>query len=102
MHDGSKAPKFRWKLLPLHAAIVLGAPTEIIQDIIQAYPSASKKADERGSLPVHLAASRLDVDPEGEKVVLQLFGAYPDSIEMHRAGQAGQGTEGDRGAAQGR
>mmetsp|Transcript_24562 Transcript_24562/g.52926 ORF Transcript_24562/g.52926 Transcript_24562/m.52926 type:complete len:1345 (-) Transcript_24562:161-4195(-) len=82
VHDGTEAPKFRWKLLPLHAAIVLGAPTEIIQDIIRANPSAAKKTDERGSLPVHLAASRLDVDPEGEKVVLQLFGAYPDSIEL--------------------
>ena len=82
VHDESKAPPaFRWKLLPLHAAIVLGAPTEIIQDLIRAYPAAAKKTDERGSLPVHLAASRLDVDPEGEKVVLQLFGAYPDSIE---------------------
>jgi len=82
VHDGNEQPKFRWKLLPLHAAIVLGAPTEIIQDIVRAYPNAAKKTDERGSLPVHLAASRLDVDPEGEKVVLQLFGAYPDSIEM--------------------
>eukprot|EP00581_Thalassiosira_minuscula_P001793 CAMPEP_0183744824 /NCGR_PEP_ID=MMETSP0737-20130205/65927_1 /TAXON_ID=385413 /ORGANISM="Thalassiosira miniscula, Strain CCMP1093" /LENGTH=1321 /DNA_ID=CAMNT_0025980477 /DNA_START=126 /DNA_END=4091 /DNA_ORIENTATION=+ len=82
VHDGNEMPKYRWKLLPLHAAIVLGAPTEIIQDIVRAYPNAAKRTDERGSLPVHLAASRLDVDPEGEKVVLQLFGAYPDSIEM--------------------
>ena len=82
VHDGRETPKFRWKLLPLHAAIVLGAPTEIIQDVIRAHPKAAKKMDERGSLPVHLAASRLDVDPEGEKVVLQLFGAYPDSIEV--------------------
>ncbi|KAL7539647.1 hypothetical protein ACHAXR_009469, partial [Thalassiosira sp. AJA248-18] len=82
VHDGNEMPKFRWKLLPLHAAIVLGAPTEIIQEIIRAYPHAATKTDERGSLPVHLAASRLDVDPEGEKVVLQLFGAYPDSIEL--------------------
>ena len=81
-HNETEPPKFRWKLLPLHAAIVLGAPTEIIQDMIRAYPRAARKTDERGSLPVHLAASRLDVDPEGEKVVLQLFGAYPDSIEV--------------------
>ena len=74
--------------LPLHAAIVLGAPTEIIQDIIRAYPNAAKKTDERGSLPVHLATSRLDVDPEGDKVVLQLFGAYPESMErMDRKGR---------------
>ena len=74
--------RFRWRLLPLHAAIILGAPSEIIQEIIRAYPDGAKKSDERGSLPVHLAASRLDVDPEGEKVVLQLFGAHPDSIDI--------------------
>ena len=63
---------------------MLGAHTTIIQDMIQAYPSAAKKMDERdrGLLPVHLAASLLDVNPEGENVVLQLFGAYPDSIEL--------------------
>ena len=57
---------------PLHAAIVLSAPTKIIQDIIQAYPNAVKKTDERdrGSLPVHLAAFLLDGNPKGEKVVL--------------------------------
>ena len=82
VHDGSETVRFRWRLLPLHAAIVLGAPSEIIQEIIRAYPDAAKKSDERGSLPVHLAASRLDVDPEGEKVVLQLFGAHPDSIDI--------------------
>ena len=69
---------------------MLGAPTKIIQDVIQAYPNAAKKTDERdrGSLPVHLAASLLDVNPKGEKVVLQLFGAYPDSIDLkHRKGR---------------
>ncbi|KAL7462452.1 hypothetical protein ACHAXS_002837, partial [Conticribra weissflogii] len=82
VHDGNNnANKLRWKLLPLHASIVLGAPPEIIFELIKAYPQAATKVDERGSLPVHLAASRLDVDPEGEKVMLQLFGAYPDSIE---------------------
>ena len=79
---GGDSNKLRWKLLPLHASIVLGAPPEIIMEIIKAYPNAARKPDERGSLPVHLAASRLDVDPEGEKVVLQLFGAFPDSIEI--------------------
>jgi len=80
--DAVVTPQYRWRLLPLHAAIVLGAPTEIIQAIISSYPNAARETDERGSLPVHLAASRLDVDPEGEKVVLQLFGVYPDSIDV--------------------
>jgi DNA-directed RNA polymerase subunit RPC12/RpoP len=81
VHDGNTENKLRWKLLPLHASIVLGAPVDIIVEIIRVYPAAARKPDERGSLPVHLAASRLDVDPDGEKVVLHLFGAYPDSIQ---------------------
>jgi hypothetical protein len=82
VHDGNGTPKMRWKLLPLHAAIVLGAPSEVTEAILKAYPNAAKKRDERGSLPVHLAASRLDVDSEGEKIVLQLFGTFPDSIDF--------------------
>jgi flavodoxin len=82
VHNESETVKYRWRLLPLHAAIVLGAPSEFIQDIIRVYPNAAKHTDERGSLPVHLAASRLDVDPDGEKIVLQLFGVYPDSIDV--------------------
>ncbi|KAL3765197.1 hypothetical protein ACHAWU_010388 [Discostella pseudostelligera] len=82
VHDGNDATKLRWKLLPLHAAIVLGAPSEVTEAILKAYPNAAKKRDERGSLPVHLAASRLDVDSEGEKIVLQLFGTFPDSIDF--------------------
>jgi len=74
--------KYRWRLLPLHASIVLGAPQEMTTKILLTYPEAARKVDERGSLPVHLAASRLDVDDEGEKVVLQLFGAYTDSIDI--------------------
>ncbi|KAK1745585.1 hypothetical protein QTG54_003509 [Skeletonema marinoi] len=74
--------KYRWRLLPLHASIVLGAPQEVTTKILLTYPEAARKVDERGSLPVHLAASRLDVDDEGEKVVLQLFGAYTDSIDI--------------------
>lgn len=74
--------KYRWRLLPLHASIVLGAPQEVTTKILHTYPDAARKVDERGSLPVHLAASRLDVDQEGEKVVLQLFGAYAESIDI--------------------
>ncbi|KAL7446611.1 hypothetical protein ACHAXM_011633 [Skeletonema potamos] len=77
-----KPAKYRWRLLPLHASIVLGAPQEVTTKILHTYPEAARKVDEQGSLPVHLAASRLDVDKEGEKVVLQLFAVYTDSIDI--------------------
>ena len=33
-----------------------------------------------GSLPVHLAASRIDSNPDGERIVNHLIRAFPDSI----------------------
>ena len=78
----SEPSNYRWRLLPLHASIVLGAPEDLTTKILHAYPDAARKVDERGSLPVHLAASRLDADEDGEKIVLQLFGAYSDSIDI--------------------
>ncbi len=59
----TKPAKYRWKLLPLHASIVLGAPLEVTIKILNTYPDAARKMDERGSLPVHLAASRLPFQP---------------------------------------
>eukprot|EP00579_Thalassiosira_antarctica_P008506 CAMPEP_0201902080 /NCGR_PEP_ID=MMETSP0902-20130614/54770_1 /ASSEMBLY_ACC=CAM_ASM_000551 /TAXON_ID=420261 /ORGANISM="Thalassiosira antarctica, Strain CCMP982" /LENGTH=209 /DNA_ID=CAMNT_0048436069 /DNA_START=1424 /DNA_END=2056 /DNA_ORIENTATION=+ len=55
-----------------HDAYAACAPTKIIQNIIRAYPNSAKNMEERGSLPIHLV----------EKVKLQLFGAYPNSIEL--------------------
>ena len=74
--------KYRWRLLPLHASIVLGAPSDLTIKILNLYPAAARQVDDRESLPVHLAASRLDVDEEGEKIVLRLFGVYADSIDI--------------------
>ena len=68
-----------WKLMPLHASIVLGAPSYLILEILNAYPLAARKRDMNGSIPIHLAASRMD-HPEGEKIMNHLVRAFPDSI----------------------
>lgn len=78
----NQVKKYRWRLLPLHASIVLGAPSDLTIKILNLYPAAAREVDDRESLPVHLAASRLDVDEEGEKIVLRLFGVYADSIDI--------------------
>ena len=71
----------RLGLLPLHAAIVLGAPRSLVAALVDAHPGAATEKDARGSLPVHLAAARLDADEDGDGTVLRLFGAYPASVE---------------------
>jgi len=73
-----------WKVLPLHASVILGAPSYLILEILNAYPLAARKRDMNGSLPVHLACSRIDIHPngEGEKIVNHLIRAFPDCIDI--------------------
>ena len=73
-----------WKVLPLHASVILGAPSYLILEILNAYPLAARKRDMNGSLPIHLACSRIDTHPngEGEKIVNHLIRAFPDCIDI--------------------
>jgi len=73
-----------WKVLPLHASIILGAPSYLVLESLNAYPLAARKRDMNGSLPVHLACSRIDIHPngEGEKIVNHLIRAFPDCIDI--------------------
>lgn len=68
-----------WQLLPLHAAIALGAPAYLILELLQAYPGGAKKWDSKRSLPIHLAASRVDKDDESERILYHLLKAFPES-----------------------
>jgi len=46
--------KLRWRLLPLHAAIIFKAPEGTIQALLLSYPRAAKHKDDQGMLPIHL------------------------------------------------
>jgi len=48
----------RWRRLPLHAAIVNGAPNNVIRSLLTAYPESVKHRDDQGMLPLKLAQSR--------------------------------------------
>jgi ankyrin repeat protein len=43
--------------LPLHLLLSAGASTELVRDVVHAFPKALGHADQSGSLPLHLAAS---------------------------------------------
>ncbi len=49
--DGST----RWRLLPLHAAIVFKAPEDVIEALLTAYPKGAEEKDDQEMLPLHLA-----------------------------------------------
>lgn len=45
----------RWKILPIHSAIVLHSPVEVIESLVDAYPQGLRKGDDRNMLPLHMA-----------------------------------------------
>ena len=66
----------RWRLLPLHAALVFKAPDPLIQALIQANPSGAGEPDDRGLTPLHLAFRHSSSD----LVLYLLLQAAPESI----------------------
>lgn len=70
--------RVRWRLLPLHAAIVFKAPEEVVETLLTAYPKASEAKDDQGMLPLHLAFR----NGASEAVVNLLLLAFPQSIDI--------------------
>jgi hypothetical protein len=47
--------KVRWSQLPLHAALIFGAPFKIIATLVTLYPQGVRCTDDQHMLPLHLA-----------------------------------------------
>ncbi|KAL3925962.1 MAG: hypothetical protein SGILL_000063 [Bacillariaceae sp.] len=73
-----KDGKLRWRLLPLHAAIVFKASPDVIESLLTAYPQAAETKDDQGMLPLHLAFR----NGASEAVVHQLLMSYPYSVDV--------------------
>jgi ankyrin repeat protein len=63
-------------LYSLHWAAAGGAPTPVLQSLIDAYPSAIRKTDNEGSLPLHFAAHY----SAGLGTVELLLRSYPEAV----------------------
>jgi len=72
-----KDGRIRWRLLPLHAAIVFKAPEEVIEALVTAFPKAAKEKDDQGMMPLHLAFR----NGATEGVVNLLLVAFPESVD---------------------
>ncbi|KAL7542487.1 hypothetical protein ACHAXR_011815 [Thalassiosira sp. AJA248-18] len=76
--QNKRGPKvLRWRMLPIHAAILFGAPAEVVKTLIKIYPAGLSSQDDQGMFPLHLAFR----SGASEEMVLILLDAYPEAIE---------------------
>ena len=69
----------RWRLLPLHAAVIFRAPKEVVIALLVANSDSAACRDDQGNLPLHLSLRRRSGDAEfDEEVVSILTKAYPE------------------------
>lgn len=73
-----KDGRLRWRLLPLHAAIVFKAPEDLVEALLTAFSKGSEAKDDQGMLPLHLAFR----NGASEAVVNLLLVAYPASVDI--------------------
>lgn len=71
--------KVRWKLLPLHAAIIFQSPNFIVSALLEKYPSATSRRDDQGMLPLHLAFRHKQDD---EELLEILLAQYPKAVNV--------------------
>lgn len=50
--DNDNTGSIRWRMLPLHAAVVFNAPDPVMCMLIDAYPDAARQFDDRRMTPV--------------------------------------------------
>jgi len=74
--DPNDKTKVRWSQLPLHLAIVCGAPFSVVGRLIEAYPQAVRCTDDQRMLPLHLALRHNACDD----VVAYLLMQFPESV----------------------
>ena len=68
--------EIRWKILPLHAAIIFQAPLTVVECLLKEHPIAAAKRDDQGMLPLHLAFRH----KSEESVIEKLLHQYPGGV----------------------
>ena len=70
--------KIRWKLLPLHAAVIFQAPVDVVEYLLKVYPVAASQRDDQGMLPLHLAFRH----KQEESLLEILLEQYPQGLSV--------------------
>jgi hypothetical protein len=68
--------KVAWSQLPIHLALIQGAPYELIAKMVDMYPSSTRSTDNQLMLPLHLAMRHGSSD----RVLECLIRAFPDAV----------------------
>jgi chromosome segregation ATPase len=68
----------RWRLLPIHAAIIFRAPDNVIKALLRAFPEGATSKDDQDMTPLHLAF-RHDVS---DSVLYELLKADPTVVHF--------------------
>ena len=68
-----KSLAVRWKLLPLHAAIIFQSPNYLVSAILEQYPAATHRKDDQDMLPLHLAFRHKHEDEDLLEILLVKF-----------------------------
>jgi len=78
MSDAASTPrrKIEWSQLPIHLAVVGGAPSNIIGGLVKLYPLGLRCTDDQQMLPLHLALRHGAED----EIVAYLLMQFPDAV----------------------
>ena len=70
--------KVRWRLLPLHAALIFRGPLGIVEALLRAYPGAARCRDDQGMTPAHLAFR----NDAADEILDAVLAAYPPAVAV--------------------
>lgn len=73
----SESGLLRWRLLPIHAAILNDAPQEVLDAFLKADKTCASAKDDQGMLPLHLAIKK----HQSPEAINALVAAFPDSVD---------------------
>jgi hypothetical protein len=82
--DPEDSTKVKWSQLPIHLAIVCGAPPAVIGRLVKLFPEGLRCTDDQHMLPLHLAL-RHNVSDE---IVAFLLMQFPDAVNA--SGKSGR------------
>ena len=77
-HENSQSGmrKLKWRLLPIHTAVIFRAPVTLIKSLTEAYPESPQQHDDQHMLPLHLACRTVS----SQEVVSCLVTCYPNAL----------------------
>ena len=68
----------RWRILPIHIALMTKATDDLVKALLNAYPDSAKERDDQGMIPLHIAFRH----SARESIINQLLDAFPGGINV--------------------